>query len=96
MAQETDRGWTGFARTLGRLGAGAQGGRPAPLDEEDERTLACLGAAVILHWADLDRNLQRSLFESALAASQDSNEKGFRHHLAMVLHEHHPRTAEHG
>jgi hypothetical protein len=95
MAQDSDKGWTGFARTLSRLGAGVGGGTPQPLNDEDERTLACLGASVILHWASLDRDLQRSIFESAMAASHDKDERGFRHHLATVLHEHHPRTSEH-
>jgi hypothetical protein len=96
MAHETEKSWTGFARTLGRLSGATAGRSPAPLDDEDERTLACLGASVILHWANLDRNLQRSLFEAALAASQDPDERGFRHHLALVLHEHHPRTSDQG
>lgn len=93
MAQDKDNGWVAFARALARVSGGKSAKEPLPLDQEDERTLACLGAAVILHWSSLDRDLQRSLFETALAASRDPNEREFRHHLAMVLHEHHPRTA---
>jgi hypothetical protein len=96
MAQDRDGSWASFTRALGRLGGAASGEPASPLDAEDERTLACLGASVILHWSQLDRDLQRSLFEAALAASSEPDEREFRHHLALVLHEHHPRTAEHG
>jgi hypothetical protein len=47
-----------------------------------------LGKAVLVLWADLPRDVQESLFETAVAEDDI-----VRNHLASYLHEHHPKTA---
>ena len=97
-----DRGdftdWVSFSRALARVSKGGHPAGPPPLEREDEETLACLGAAVIAHWSDLPRDLQRTLFDTALAASKDLEELApdvdFRLHLALMLHAHHDRTTQ--
>ena len=90
--------WASFSRALARVSKGGHPAGPPPLEREDEETLACLGAAVIAHWSDLPRDVQRILFDTALAASKDVDELppnvDFRLHLAMMLHAHHDRTTQ--
>ena len=51
---------------------------------EDERSLVqALGAAVIMRWFDLPRDIQKRLFEAAIAGPQ-----ALREPLAKFLHEH--------
>jgi hypothetical protein len=47
-----------------------------------------LGKAVFALWADLPRDVQENLFETAVA-----EDVMIRNHLASYLHEHHPKTA---
>jgi hypothetical protein len=47
-----------------------------------------LGRAALALWAYFPRDVQESLFESAVAG-----EVTIRNHLASYLHDHHPRTA---
>lgn len=62
----------------------------------NERQLtSMLGEAVKRAWAELPQHIQEMLFEEALLASDSSNSDGLRHELALLLHERHPRTAEH-
>jgi len=51
---------------------------------DDERKLVqALGAAVVMHWFDLPRDIQKCLFEAAVAGPQ-----ALREPLAKFLHEH--------
>ena len=47
-----------------------------------------LGRAALALWPDLPRDVQGSLFETAVAGDDI-----IRNHLASYLHDHHPRTA---
>ena len=47
-----------------------------------------LGKAVLALWADFPRDVQETLFETAVAGDII-----IRNHLASYLHEHHPKTA---
>ena len=47
-----------------------------------------LGKAALALWPDLPRDVQENLFETAVAGNAI-----FRSHLAMYLHDHHPKTA---
>jgi hypothetical protein len=47
-----------------------------------------LGKATLALWADLPRDVQEKLFETAVAGGVV-----IRNHLASYLHEHHPKTA---
>ena len=47
-----------------------------------------LGKATLALWADLPRDVQEKLFETAAAG-----DVAIRNHLASYLHEHHPKTA---
>jgi hypothetical protein len=58
---------------------------------EDELT-AMLGGAVVRRWGDLPRDVQELLFEEALTAA-NADDANMREELALILHEHHPRTA---
>jgi hypothetical protein len=86
--------WSVFRRALARVAEGGHPQGPAPLEQEDEEMLACLGAAVIAHWGGLPRDVQRQLFETALDAAQTLTGEDLRLHLALVLHAHHARTAD--
>ena len=46
-----------------------------------------LGKAALALWADLPRDVQENLFETAVA-----EDVMIRNHLASYLHEHHPKT----
>jgi hypothetical protein len=46
-----------------------------------------LGEAAIAVWADMPREIQEALFETAMRGHAD-----LRHAVARLLHEHHPRT----
>ena len=47
-----------------------------------------LGKAALALWPDLPRDVQENLFETAVAGDVI-----MRSHLALYLHDHHPRTA---
>ena len=47
-----------------------------------------LGRAALALWPDLPRDVQENLFETAVGGDDI-----MRSHLAMYLHDHHPRTA---
>jgi hypothetical protein len=46
-----------------------------------------VGRAALALWPDLPRDMQESLFETAVAGDDI-----IRNHLASYLHDHHPRT----
>ena len=54
----------------------------------DARFSTLLGQATLKLWADLPREIQEQLFETAARLEPD-----MRNRLAIYLHEHHPRTA---
>jgi hypothetical protein len=58
---------------------------------EDELT-GMLGEAVVRRWGDLPQRVQELLFEEALTGAK-SDDAQLREQLALMLHEHHPRTA---
>ena len=47
-----------------------------------------LGKAALALWPDLPRDVQETLFETAVAGDVI-----LQRHLAMYLHDHHPKTA---
>ncbi len=47
-----------------------------------------LGEAVFRHWSELPANVQELLFEAAVDGRENE-----RTNVAIVLHDHHPRTA---
>jgi len=47
-----------------------------------------LGKAALALWPDLPRDVQENLFETAV-----TGDTIMRSHLALYLHDHHPRTA---
>ena len=58
-----------------------------PQSDGHQDVLAHLGAAVIVRWAHLPREVQRELFNAAV----DMNEPGaesVRQHIAVFLHQH--------
>ena len=76
-----------LSRVLARWGlAGDASGAIVPGEERE--VLYCLGAAVIARWADLPRDVQRSLFDAAVAAGRPGRED-----IAVFLHTHHRDTA---
>jgi hypothetical protein len=65
--------------------------------QEDE-AYRVLGSAVVRSWGKLPRAIQEALFEEAVSAGggrQASNGDGLREHLAVFLHDKHPRTDHH-
>lgn len=77
-----------LSRVLNRWGLG--GDAPGALQPgEEHEILHCLGAAVMARWADLPRDIQRCLFEAAVAAGRPGRED-----IALFLHAHHRDTAK--
>ena len=60
----------------------------ARLAAEEEHILRHLGAAVIMHWSNLPKKLQRELFDSAGAMGDLSSTKTLRTQIARFLHKH--------
>jgi hypothetical protein len=60
---------------------------PALVAEEEENTLKCLGAAVILRWNTLPKKLQRELFEHADNIGNMYQTASFREPVVQVLHD---------
>ena len=76
-----------LSRVLARWGL-APDDQAAIEPGEEQEILRCLGAAVITGWADLPRDIQRSLFEAAVAVGRPGRED-----IALFLHAHHRDTA---
>ncbi|MDB5649744.1 MAG: hypothetical protein JWL62_1264 [Hyphomicrobiales bacterium] len=87
MVEKSDNALT---RVLARWGLGSEALGVIDAGEEQE-ILRCLGAAVIKGWADLPRDVQRSLFEAAAGAGKPERED-----IALFLHMHHRDTARSG
>jgi hypothetical protein len=89
-----------MARALARWEGegGAPKGKPERAREarsqragEEEHILRCLGAAVILQWSDLPRNVQRALFEQAVAMGEPRRTAALKQRIARFLHARHAR-----
>jgi hypothetical protein len=66
----------------------ADGQRGATSFQEEERILHCLGAAVIMNWNDLPREIQRELFASAASLSEPLHTAELKEQIARFLHNH--------
>jgi|ERR1043166_5837813 hypothetical protein len=58
------------------------------LAADEEHILRCLGAALIMRWNTLPRELQRELFDDAGAMGEVSNATALRAQIARFLHKH--------
>jgi hypothetical protein len=58
------------------------------MDKANPDFVAALGQAALSMWGDLPRDLQETLFETAMKGRDDQREA-----MARLLHERHPRTA---
>jgi len=58
------------------------------LAEEEEHVLRCLGAAVIMQWNALPRDLQKELFDSASSMGSLLLTEELRGQIARFLHKH--------
>jgi len=55
---------------------------------EGEHILRCLGAAVIMEWNNIPKNLQRTLFDNAGSMGDVLSTKTLRKRVARFLHKH--------
>ena len=60
----------------------------APLADEEELVLRCLGAALIMQWNTLPAKLRRELFDNAGAMGDLLNTSALRGQIARFLHKH--------
>jgi hypothetical protein len=60
----------------------------APLTNEEEHILRCLGAAVLMQWNDLPTKIQRELFEHASAMGELNHTAELKRQVARFLHQH--------
>ena len=60
----------------------------ARLAAEEEHILRYLGAAVIMHWSNLPKKLQKELFDAAGAMGDSASTKTLRTEIARFLHKH--------
>ncbi|MDB5508212.1 MAG: hypothetical protein JWL93_681 [Hyphomicrobiales bacterium] len=75
-----------LVRVLARWGL-TEAAPPELQPQEDQAILQALGAAVIARWADLPRDVQRSLFDAAVHGGRPDREA-----IAVFLHDHHRNT----
>jgi hypothetical protein len=61
--------------------------KDAPAGEE-EHVLRCLGAAVIMQWNTLPKQLQRELFDNASSKGELLETEALRGNIARFLHKH--------
>ncbi len=60
---------------------------------DDQRIVEALGAAVIRIWSGLPREIQETLFETAVSLGPaGEQDESLREQMAKFLHDHHPRT----
>jgi len=67
-------------------GSDQEGG--ARIAAEEEHILRYLGAAVIMHWSNLPKKLQKELFDAAGAMGDLLRTKALRTQIARFLHKH--------
>ena len=60
----------------------------ARIAAEEEHILRYLGAAVIMHWRNLPKKLQRELFDAAGSMGDLLRTKALRTQIARFLHKH--------
>jgi hypothetical protein len=60
----------------------------APLTNEEEHILRCLGAAVLMRWNDLPTKIQRELFEHASSMGELKHTAELKGQVARFLHQH--------
>ena len=65
------------------------------MSTNESRLTSLLGEAVKRAWGELPQHIQEMLFEEALVSPGSNNSDALRHELALLLHDRHPRTAEH-
>jgi hypothetical protein len=58
------------------------------MDKANPDFVMALGQAALSMWGDLPRDIQETLFETAMKGHDDQREA-----MARLLHERHPRTA---
>jgi hypothetical protein len=90
-ARDADRGSPQYATRNKAPAAGqeiaAKGGL-VMINNSTHEFERLLGKAALALWPDLPRDVQESLFETAVAG-----EVIIRNHLASYLHDHHPKTS---
>lgn len=59
------------------------------MDKANPDFVVALGQAALSMWGDLPRDIQETLFETAMKGRDDDQ----REAMARLLHERHPRTA---
>lgn len=57
---------------------------------DESQLTSLLGEAVKRSWGSLPRDVQEMLFEESLVGDSEGE---LRERLALLLHDHHPRTA---
>ena len=62
--------------------------RRIALADEERRVLLCLGAAVIMQWNELPRDIQRELFERAVITADPRRSASLKEQIARFLHTH--------
>jgi hypothetical protein len=62
------------------------------MQDDGQKLTAMLGEAVKRSWGSLPRDIQELLFEEALNNDAGADD-GVREQLALLLHDHHPRTS---
>ena len=82
---ELARAVAGWEDEGGAVQWGADG---ETLGEAEERILKCLGAAVIVQWNDLPTEIQRHLFQHAVAMGEPQERQAARAEIARFLHNH--------
>ena len=75
-----------FEKTL--LHRSEQDGEAASLASTEEHVLRCLGAAVIMQWNTIPKELQRELFDSAGSMGDVLDVAKLRGQIARFLHKH--------
>ena len=77
-----------------RLGAPQDDGAPATAlaladsDDEEDRILRCLGAAVITRWSTIPTKLQKELFDDASSMGELLETDVLKGQIARFLHKH--------
>ena len=83
-----------FEKMIGPAHTHTNGGDvEGPLDEEaiaaiEDRILRCLGAALIMQWSAIPRELQRELFDTAGSFGELKQTASLRGQIARFLHSH--------
>ncbi|HEX2654218.1 MAG TPA: hypothetical protein VHN11_11285 [Xanthobacteraceae bacterium] len=72
----------------GRSCRGADGSDGVVLEEDEERILLCLGAALVLQWNTLPRKLRRELLDKADSMGELLETVELRGKIAPFLHKH--------